>query len=172
MEAIPTLETERLRLRGFRRSDYEEYAALFAHPEVVRYLRSGTDPWDRGRSWRHLAFLVGHWHLRGIGMWAVEHRESAVFVGVTGFAAPEGWPGLELAWFLAPRWWGQGFATESAGRALKYAFDFAELREVVSYIHPDNERSIRVAERIGERLLRRVQHLGGEMLCFGVSRES
>jgi len=51
---IPTLLTERLRLRAFRRSDLDDYAALYADPEVVRYL--GTEPWDRGRSWRLMAF--------------------------------------------------------------------------------------------------------------------
>jgi RimJ/RimL family protein N-acetyltransferase len=71
--AIPTLETERLRLRPFRRGDLEDYVALNSDPEVLRHLASGPEPWDPGRSWRHLAFLVGHWWLAGAGMWAVEH---------------------------------------------------------------------------------------------------
>jgi RimJ/RimL family protein N-acetyltransferase len=49
---IPTLETERLRLRPFRRSDVDDYAALHADPEVLRYLGERPEPWDRGRSWR------------------------------------------------------------------------------------------------------------------------
>jgi RimJ/RimL family protein N-acetyltransferase len=60
---IPTLETERLRLRPFRRGDIDDYAALHADPEVLRHLATGAEPWDRGRSWRHLAFLIGHWQL-------------------------------------------------------------------------------------------------------------
>src|SRR5690349_5391041 len=47
---IPTLETERLRLRPFRDSDLDDYAALHADPEVLRYLGCGPEPWDRGRS--------------------------------------------------------------------------------------------------------------------------
>src|SRR5262245_52433652 len=100
---IPTLATERLRLRAFRDSDVDDYAALHADPEVVRYLAAGAEPWDRGRSWRHLAFLVGHWQLGGSGMWVVEHRRTGAFLGVVGFAEPEGWPGFELAWKLARR---------------------------------------------------------------------
>jgi RimJ/RimL family protein N-acetyltransferase len=102
---IPTLMTERLRLRAFRKSDLDDYAALNADPEVTRYL-GGGGPWDRGRSWRHLAFLLGHWHLGGSGMWALEQKETGTFLGMVGFAEPEGWPGCELAWTLARRWWG------------------------------------------------------------------
>jgi RimJ/RimL family protein N-acetyltransferase len=174
MEAleIPVLETERLRLRSFRKSDLEDYAALNADPEVLRYLGGGPEPWDRGRSWRHMAFLLGHWQLRGAGMWAVEHRETGAFIGMIGFAAPEGWPGFELAWTLARRRWGNGYATEGARAALAHAFTSLGTTRVISLIHPENRASIRVAESIGERLQDRINHLGREMLCYGLDRET
>jgi RimJ/RimL family protein N-acetyltransferase len=170
--AIPTLETERLRLRPFGRGDLEDYAALNADPEVLRYLGSGAQTWDRGRSWRHMAFLMGHWQLGGAGMWVVEHRETGTFVGTVGFAAPDGWPGFELAWILARRWWGQGLATEGAREALGHAFKVLKKDRVISLIHPENHPSIRVAERIGERLEKRIEHGGREMLCYGLDRET
>jgi len=172
MEAleIPTLLTERLRLRAFRRADIDDYAALHADPEVVRYLGGGV--WDRGRSWRHMAFLLGHWQLGGAGMWAVEHRETGAFLGTIGFAEPEGWPGFELAWTLARRWWGNGYATEGARAALTHAFNALGKEGVISLIHPENQASIRVAERIGERLRGRADLLGREMLCYSIDRES
>jgi len=170
--AIPTLETERLRLRSFRRSDVEDYAALNADPEVLRYLGGGAPVWDPGRSWRHLAFLLGHWQLGGAGMWAVEHRETGAFVGTVGFSSPAGWPGFELAWILARPWWGHGYATEGARAALAHAFIAWKKERVISLIHPENRASIRVAERIGERLQSRIDHLGREMLCYGLDRES
>lgn len=167
----PTLLTERLRLRSFRRGDIDDYAALNADPEVVRYLVDGG-VWDRGRSWRHMAFLIGHWRLAGAGMWALELRETGEFVGFTGFAEPEGWPGFELAWTLARRWWGRGYATEGARAALDYAFDVLRKDRVISLIHPDNHASIRVAERLGEVLQSRIASPLGERLRFGIDRES
>jgi RimJ/RimL family protein N-acetyltransferase len=169
--AIPTLETERLRLRPFRRSDFEDYAALNADPEVLHYLGSGSQVWDRGRSWRHLAFLIGHWQLGGAGMWALEHRETGAFMGSVGFSTPDGWPGFELAWKLARRWWGHGYATEAARAALAHAFTVLERDHVISLIQPENRASIRVAEKIGERLEGRIDHGGREMLCYGLDRE-
>jgi RimJ/RimL family protein N-acetyltransferase len=169
---IPILETERLRLRSFRTSDIEDYAALNADPEVLRYLGSGLEPWDRGRSWRHMAFLLGHWQLGGAGTWAVEEKAIGDFVGMVGFSAPAGWPGFELAWVLVRRFWGHGYATEAAAAALAHAFTVWQRDHVISLIHPENRASIRVAERIGERLQDRIHHLGREMLVYGLDRET
>jgi RimJ/RimL family protein N-acetyltransferase len=168
---IPILETERLRLRAFRRSDFEDYATLYGDPEVLRYLGGGAATWDRARCWRQLAFLLGHWQLGGCGMWAVALRETGALVGSIGFAHPEGWPGFELAWVLARRWWGRGYATEGARAALAHAFDVLHKDRVISLIDPENVASVRVAERIGERLLGRTRYALGERLCYGIDRE-
>ena len=167
---IPLLVTERLLLRAFRKSDIDDYAALNADPEVLRF--RGMEPWDRSRVWRHMAFLLGSWPLGGAGMWAMEHRETGAFIGIGGFAEPADWPGFELAGALARRWWGQGYATEAAREALAYAFTVLEKERVISIIHPDNRASIRAAERIGERLQGHIEHLGKEMLCYGLDRET
>jgi RimJ/RimL family protein N-acetyltransferase len=169
---IPTLETERLRLRTFEKRDIDDYAALNADPEVLRYLGCGQEPWDRGRSSRHMAFLLGHWQLWDVGTWAMEHKESGAFIGMVGFSEPEGWPGFELGWTLVRRYWGYGYATEAARATLDYAFTVLKRDRVISLIHPDNRASIRVAERIGERLQDRINHLGREMLCYGLDREA
>ena len=164
----PILKTERLLLRPFGQEDLDDYAALYADREVVRHLAGGPEPWDRSRSWRHLAFVRGHWLLKGTGVWAIEHRESGAFVGSTGFWEPEGWPGFELAWALARRFWGQGFATEAARAALDHAFAVWRKDRVISLVHPKNRASIRVAERLGQSLLGRIRHAGREMLLFGI----
>jgi RimJ/RimL family protein N-acetyltransferase len=170
---IPTLETERLRLRPLRASDVDDYAAMFADPEVVRYMAGGVEgPWDRGRSWRHLAFLMGHWQLKGCGEWAVELKESGAFVGVGGFCEPDGWPGFELAGVLARRWWGNGYATEAARAALDHAFTVLRKDRVISLVNPDNRASIRVVERLGQTLQGRTDLLGTEMLCYGIGVRS
>jgi RimJ/RimL family protein N-acetyltransferase len=170
--SIPTLETERLRLRSFRKSDLDDYAALNADREVLRYRATGSEPWDRGRSSRHMAFLVGHWKLWDAGTWAMEDKESGAFLGMVGFSSPEGWPGFELAWTLARRAWGHGYATEGARAAMDHAFTVWKRAHIISLIAPENRASIRVAERLGERLEERILHLGREMLRYGRDRET
>jgi RimJ/RimL family protein N-acetyltransferase len=154
----------------FRGQDFTDYAAMNADPEIQRYRGSGPEPWDPGRSWRHLAFLVGHWQLGGAGAWALEHRRTGAFVDYVGFSAPAGWPGFELAWALARSHWGNGYATEGARAALAWAFADPRRGRVVRLVHPENRASLRVAERIGETLEGRVEHFGREMLWYGVDR--
>ena len=165
-----TLETERLTLRMWREEDdFEAYARICADPEVMRYL--GGKPFTRTEAWRHMAFLVGHWQLRGYSHWAVEEKASGSLVGRLGFFNPVGWPGFELGWTLGRESWGKGYATEGARRALSYAFTEMNKDHVISLIHPDNRASIRVAERLGQTLEGEAEILGIGVQVYGIDRE-
>ena len=163
-----TLETERLWLRQFRESDLDAYAALCADPEVMRYL-SGK-PFSRAETWRHLAVMLGQWQLRGYGMWALEEKASGRLLGRSGINHGEGWPGFEIGWTLAREHWGRGFATEAARAALEHSFGTLGQRHVISLIQPANVASIRVAERLGERLEDKMEFFGNEVLVYGIER--
>jgi RimJ/RimL family protein N-acetyltransferase len=167
---IPTLMTERLRLRGIRGSDFEDYAALYADPEVTRFIGGKGETWDRGRAWRHMAFAVGHWQLQGAGVWVAEQRASAEFIGVIGFWEPATWPGFELSGHIARRFWGHGYASEGARAAMAHAFNIMRRQCLISLVDPANHASIRVMERIGERLQGRIDHFGRPLLLYGLDR--
>lgn len=168
---IVTLETERLTLRMFREDDFEQYAGICADPEVMRFLGEGRTL-NHLETWRHMAFIVGHWCLRGYGLWAVEERASGRLVGRIGFINPEGWPGFELGWTLARECWGKGYATEGARAALEYAFTKMNREHVISLIHPDNLASIKVAERLGEKVKGTTELFGNELFIYGIDRET
>ncbi|QIR35668.1 GNAT family N-acetyltransferase [Tolypothrix sp. PCC 7910] len=165
------LETERLLLRMFHQEDFDEYAAIFSDPEVTRYLGDG-EPLSRVAAWRSMAVIVGHWQLRGYGMWAVEERQSGILIGRIGFWNPEGWPGFEIGWTLKPSYWGHGYATEGAKAALNYGFSELDNDHVISLIHPENFRSMQVAQRLGEQLEGKTTVFGKEALIYGISREA
>src|SRR5690349_2295208 len=109
---IPQLETERLRLTAFGERHFEAYASMLADASSTRFIGDG-EPLDRMNAWRSMAMLLGHWALRGYGMWAVELRHSGEFVGRVGLHYPEGWPDLELGWMLVPEHRRKGYATEA-----------------------------------------------------------
>ncbi len=164
---IPQLLTERLLLRGLRQEDFEAYAHFLTDPEVTRFL-SGN-PVSRIDAWRSLAVMIGHWALRGYGMWAVERRSDGVFVGRVGLWNPEGWPGLEVGWTLGKEFWGQGYATEAARAAMDFAFLTQDISRLLSVIDIDNLASQRVAERLGEtRGERRVIEFQGKSFTTDV----
>jgi RimJ/RimL family protein N-acetyltransferase len=80
MSEVPILSTERLLLRPFRNADLEEYARIYSDPEVIRFLGDGK-PLSRVDAWRQMAVILGHWELRGYGMWAVEEKQSGALMG-------------------------------------------------------------------------------------------
>ena len=121
MVEIPTLVTERLRLCALGERHFEAYAAMLADASSTRFVGDGQ-PLDRMNAWRSMAMLLGHWALRGCGMWAVELRHSGEFVGRVGLHYPEGWPALEIGWMLRADQRRQGYATEGARVALEFGF--------------------------------------------------
>jgi len=146
----PELETERLRLRQFRDSDLDAYARITGDAETMRYIARG-EPFDREEARRSLGYILGHWHVRGYGLWAAEEKASGALIGRIGLLRPDGWPGLEVAWLVARERWREGFATEGGRAALDHAFAVVGERRAVSLIAPANTASIRVAEKLGMR---------------------
>jgi RimJ/RimL family protein N-acetyltransferase len=168
---VTTLETDRLVLRMFREEDLDAYAAMCADPDVMRYLGDGK-ALTRGEAWRQMALILGHWQLRGFGLWAVEERATGALLGRIGFFQPEGWPGFELGWMLRRASWGKGYATEGATRALAHAFTAMGRDHLISLIRPPNRASIGVAERLGQTLEGRTDLFGHEVLIYGIKRSA
>jgi RimJ/RimL family protein N-acetyltransferase len=145
--SAPTLITPRLILRGFQATDWDAYADLNADPRV----RAGLDGklLTRDQSWSQMEMFMGQWALRGYGIFAVE--VDGMFAGRVGILNLAGWPEPELAWTLASQFWGRGLASEAAIEARRWTYQTLGWKRLVSYIRPSNDRSQRVAERLGAK---------------------
>src|ERR1700719_3460281 len=163
---IPSIVTERLLLRPFDASDLDSFAKMNADREVVAFLSHGQ-PVDRNESLKILAWLIGHWQLRGYGSWAVEETETKSFIGRVGLFYPEGWPGIEISYVLARSFWGKGYATEGGRAAMAYAFKEFKIPHLISLIHPNNRASISVAEKLGETFDREMEFNRKTVLVYG-----
>ena len=144
------VETERLLLRRWRPSDREPWAALNADPVVMEFFPSTL---GRAESDAFADRAAAHVDEHGWGLWAVEVKGGAGFVGFTGLAIPgfeaEFTPCVEVGWRLAAEHWGHGYAPEAAQAALTYGFDTLGFQEIVSFTAVVNHRSRRVMEKIG-----------------------
>jgi RimJ/RimL family protein N-acetyltransferase len=167
--------TERLHLRRWRSTDREPFAALNADPEVVRYISHGR-PMTRAESDDLLMAIDAHWAEHGFGLWCAAPRDDPdACLGFVGLAVPSFlpsvMPAVEVGWRLAQPAWGRGLATEGARASLRHAFEDLALESVISVIDPDNERSLRVAEKLGMR--RGPAHLhpatGRRLLAYEIS---
>ena len=156
---VPELRTERLVMRGFREEDLDALAEISADGEVTRWV-GDPDGLSREETWRRMAYFIGHWELRGFGLWAVEEQATRGLVGRIGCYEPEGWPGFEIGYVLAREAWGRGYAREGVAAALAYARGALGRDEIISLIRPDNRASIAVAEHFGARRTRTVELFG------------
>jgi ribosomal-protein-alanine N-acetyltransferase len=146
--SVPTLRTKRLKLVALEARHFEAFAELHADPETMKAIGDGK-PLDRVAAWLHLATLLGHWDLRGYGVWAVEDAVTGELIGRAGLFHPEGWPDAELNWIIKPSMRGRGLATEAARAVLNFAFDELGLDRVISLVRPENAASGQVAAKLG-----------------------
>jgi RimJ/RimL family protein N-acetyltransferase len=147
---VPELNTARLRLRAWRASDREPFAAMNADPRVMEHFAARL---SRQESDHLAARIVGHFEAHGFGLWAVEILGVTPFAGFIGLAVPRFearfTPCVEVGWRLSAEHWGCGYASEGARAALTHGFDVAGLAEIVSFTTPGNLRSRRVMDTIG-----------------------
>jgi RimJ/RimL family protein N-acetyltransferase len=161
---VPVLETERLRLRGHTLADFEASAAMWADARVTRFI--GGKPSTREDSWRRFMSFPGHWVLMNFGYWLIEEKQSGAYVGDGGFADfkrdvgdyPFNAP--EQGWALHPAMHGKGYATEAADAMIRWAEQCFGRTDFVCMIAPENDPSLRVAEKLGYREFARTTYKG------------
>ncbi|KUF09453.1 GNAT family N-acetyltransferase [Pseudoponticoccus marisrubri] len=153
-----TLTTDRLILRPPQEDDFDAVAAYVASPRA-RFTGGTSD--DQFHAWRGFLGVMGHWCLRGYGMFTV-CRPDGTRLGRVGIINHIMWDEPELGWQLFDGYEGFGYATEAAIAARDWAAAAHGLGPLISYIHAENTRSRRVAERMGARYERDTVLLGHE----------
>jgi RimJ/RimL family protein N-acetyltransferase len=142
------IDTPRTRLRPWQEADRPLFAALHAHPEVMRDLGG---PIDRAASDKKLASYRAAFCRHGFSRWAIETRDGN-FLGYAGvMPSPADHPlgaHFQIGWRLVRDAWGKGYASEAAAAALSDAFSRAGLQEVVAYTERENKRSQAVMNRL------------------------
>ena len=143
MTSAPVIETARLRLRPHVLSDMDAFDAFYATDRAAYTGR----PKNRTHLWYGFASEVGSWSLMGHGGWAVETRDGTL-MGQVAITQPPHFPEREIGWTLFDGAEGKGFAFEAASVALDWAWTQG-WDSLVSYITPENARSIALAKRLG-----------------------
>jgi RimJ/RimL family protein N-acetyltransferase len=158
------IETERLLLRKPRLEDADGLLAAYSDAEAMRYIGDGSTT-DLAGTRNAIQKWLARWEANGLGFFVVERLADSRVVGRAGFLVwdSETWTigelsqlgdraEVEIGWTLAREYWGHGYATEAA-LALR---DWAGRPRLISLIQHGNERSVRVAEKLGERYERDV----------------
>jgi RimJ/RimL family protein N-acetyltransferase len=150
--AIASIVTSRLILRPPSVADYDNLAALWTDPSLLRYIGRPSTPEE---VWVRLLKYSGHWALFGFGYWMVREADTETFIGEagvawqrrTGMTAHSDLP--EAGWMLTSSAQGKGFAREALAAVLDWTLERLEHKAVTCLIDPKNEPSLRLAASQG-----------------------
>lgn len=175
-DRLPTIETERLRLRWLTAGDIDALALIFGDPEVCRYWSRPALP-DRAAAEALHDEIVRRFADRSLFQWGIAERETDAVVGTCTLAALSSeHRRAEVGFALARAKWGHGYLAEALPALLGFAFDTLDLHRLEADVDPRNDRSIRALEREGferEGYLRERYSVNGELqdaVLYGLLR--
>jgi RimJ/RimL family protein N-acetyltransferase len=175
-ESLPTIETNRIRLRPVRDNDVDALYRIFSHPEVMRYW--GTPALaDRNAAVDLVNEIHEGFRRQSMMKWGVARLADDKIIGTTtlynlNFDNRR----CEVGYGLDRDEWGKGYMQEALPATLDYAFNVLNLHRIEADVDPRNTNSIRIVEKLGfqrEGYLRERWHVNGEIqdaLFFGLLR--
>ena len=158
------LITERLAIRQFELSDAEFILRLvndesflhFIGDKGVRTLEDACDYLSNGP--------IASYHAHGFGLFHVAGKSSGEPVGMCGLLKRDGQRHPDIGFAFLPEYCAQGLAYESAAAVLEYGHSELDIDTIVAFVNPENERSIRLLDRLGLAFV-------GQVTLEGISQQ-
>lgn len=148
MPAAPTIKTKRLLLREPKVEDWPSFAEVMTS-DRAKYMGG---PYSLKYTWGSFCHGIAEWRLFGVGNLSIELHDTKRCIGQIEINQGPFFPEPELGWQLVVGAEGKGYAHEAAIAMRDWAFKEGGFETLVSYIDPDNLRSIQLAERLGAML--------------------
>jgi [ribosomal protein S5]-alanine N-acetyltransferase len=148
-----SLVTERLDLKSWELSDVADALAIYGAPSVARWMSQTMQTVETADDMRStlLQWRDEDGQIRGAaGHWAVYTRcDTSIVGGVSLQFAPSDAEDLTIAWALAPKAWGRGYASEAGEAVIRWAMHEQGATEVFAILQHDNARAAATARRMG-----------------------
>lgn len=158
------IETERLIIREIDYVDTDDMLAMHSDPEVHRYLGNNTIT-SKEKIEEAITSLKQQYADYGVGRWAMIEKTSNEFIG---------WTGLEfvtqktnnhihyydLGYRLMKKYWGRGYATESALASVDYACNTLKIDVLNAIADCENAVSNHILQKVGLQCIETFSHDG------------
>src|SRR5215471_19990514 len=164
------IETLRLILRPFSQDDLDDFAAINADPESMRFIGSGTTQ-SREQTQIRVNAILDHYTQHGFGLFAMVDKTSGEFAGFCGLQHLDSTSEIEVGYRLSRRFWGLGLATEAARACLQYGFQELHLEQIVAVIQPGNAASKSVARKIGMKYIKNARFYNSDVEYYAITPE-
>lgn len=158
MTAVPlapgtlVAETPRLRLRAMADDSADDAAlmlTLLNEPSFIQHIADrGVRTLDQASDYLRRGALRSYAE-HGLGMYAIERKDTRELIGNAGLVRREGLDGPDIGYALLPAHVGQGFAEEAARAVMVDAKDRLQVRRLLAIVNPDNTASIRLLRKLG-----------------------
>ncbi|MDN3436613.1 GNAT family N-acetyltransferase [Planococcus sp. APC 3900] len=167
------IQSDRLQFRNYTDEDFQFLWSLLADPEMIRYIGKGQ---TRNKS-EALEFL--YWIYRSYkenpksGLMLLVRKEDGKRIGHAGLVAQtiEGIDELEVGYWIAKEFWGQGYAKEAAEALRDYGLHQLGEKRLISLIQPGNTASHKVAQHIGMTIEKEVILSGQNVCVYAIEKE-
>ncbi|MFV7789970.1 GNAT family N-acetyltransferase [Aliarcobacter lanthieri] len=139
------LETERLYIRKFKSTDWEEVYEYTSNPDVMYYLPEKPFTQEDAKK-----FMQDNEDKKAEKL-AILLKNSNKLIGHIVFFPYFGDHTYEIGWVFNPKYYNQGYATEAAKAILDYGFKIYKLHRIIATCQPENKASWHIMEKLNMR---------------------
>lgn len=146
---MQVVETERLVLRWFCLDDAAFILQLLNDPGWLRFIGDkGVRSVEDARTYLANG-PIAMYARTGFGLYLVLRKADQAPIGMCGLIRREGLDDVDIGFAFLPAYASQGYAREAAAATLAHGKRAFGMKRVVAITTPDNEKSIRLLEKIG-----------------------
>jgi RimJ/RimL family protein N-acetyltransferase len=151
MNALPTLETERLILRQFDFGDCQAVCSILGDPKVTATLLDIPEPFERSDA--EMWISAGHAGIQQDELYpfAIVRRQDGQVLGCIDFEINSTHRRADMAYWIGSAYWRQGYTSEAARRMVRWGFETLKLNRIYAQCLTDNLGSSGVMQKAGMR---------------------
>ena len=140
------LNSNRLLIGHFERSDLEQWFLIESDPEVRKYILDGS-VLNRKQSLAYIVQNIDSYAKFNFGRYTLREKKSFRLIGMCGFLQTE--MGIDFGYRLSKDMWGCRLGFEAASTVLNYGVTSIGLKHCVAGVMPDNLASIKILDKLG-----------------------
>ena len=142
-------QTSRLQLLRPTYNDIPHFISIYCSEEMMAFLGS---PFSEEQASSRIDTWNRQWDELGWGGGVIVNKVTKAFIGTAKLIfteLPDYKGSCEIGYMVLPQYQGNGFASEIAVGMVEFLFQYVSAKQIVANVHPNNQSSNRVLEKLG-----------------------
>ena len=153
------LITKRLELSRFKEENFKDFYDIITNEYCIDYFSISSERTIHEKARTLFSSILSSYNTPNPNFaLKIINKVNNDFMGTCGLNTSEEGTAVECFYVLIPSYRGNGFAIESMQKMLEYSFEVLKIPKIMIFLHPNNSKSWKVAERIGMKYMGHVQH--------------